>query len=172
MAAPQTAANYLIPVFPLVVAWRAACASGKARGARGGLGLGLACGLAVWNSSLAIPAFAGMAQGSRSPACGHCCIRFRAGLVFGAAFLLFARVIGASGAKVVTASSAVTALRPRWLWGQGVVDLGHAFRGLAGLQVPLVVDGQERADLPAALAVLLAADLLVAFAAGCRSRQA
>ena len=59
----------------------------------------------------------------------------------GAAPLLVARAIGASGAKVVTASSAVTALRPRWLWLQGVHDLWGGLVGLAGLQVPLVVDG-------------------------------
>ena len=111
-------------------------------------------------------------RGSRSPACGR---GFASSLAFGRAASRSAPrrsswrgAIGASGAKVVTASSAVTALRPRWLWGQGVLDLGHALRGLAGLQVPLVVDGKERADLPAALVVLLAAGLLVAVAAGCR----
>ena len=72
---------------------------------------------------------------------------------------------------MVTASSAVTALRPRWLWGQGLLDLGHALRGLLGLQVPLVVDGKERALLPAAAVALLAAGLVVAVAAGCRSRR-
>ena len=93
-------------------------------------------------------------------------LAFASGLALGAAPLLVARAIGASGAKVVTASSAVTALRPRWLWGQGLFDLGHALRGLAGLQVPLVVDGKERALLPAALVVLLAAGLLVTVALG------
>jgi hypothetical protein len=84
-------------------------------------------------------------------------LAFAAGAALGAAPLLAGAARRRLGASVVTASSAVTAIRPRWLWGQGVLDLGHALRGLAGLQVPLVVDGRERADLPAVLVVLLAA---------------
>ena len=94
------------------------------------------------------------------------------GVALGAVPLLVARLVGASGAKVVTASSAVTAFRPRWLWGRGLHDLAHALWGLGGLQVPLVVDGKERALLPPALVGLLAAGLLVAVAAGCRTRRA
>jgi hypothetical protein len=139
------------------------------------LGLGALGGLAVWNSSLAIPAFAGMAGGLAVaglrprlvPA-----LAFAAGLALGAAPLAVARAIGASGTRVVTASSAVTAIRPRWLWGQGALDLGHALQGLLGLQVPLVVDGKERALLPASLVLLLGAGLLAAVAAGARSRRA
>jgi hypothetical protein len=138
-------------------------------------GLGVVCGLAVWNSLLAVPAFAGMAAGlavaglrpSPRPA-----LALAGGLALGSSPLAVARMIGASGARVVTASSAVTALRPRWEWEQGLRDLGHAVQGLAGLQVPLVVDGKERALLPFALAVLLAAGLFVTVAAGCRSRRA
>ncbi len=178
MTATGPPPNFLMPLvtgFPLVATLAALPRERAALGVGSALGLGLACGLAVWNSSLAIPAFAGMGAGL---ALAGLRPRLRASLVFavgvalGAAPLLVARLVGASGAKVVTASSAVTAVRPRWLWGQGVLDLGHALRGLAGLQVPLVVDGKERADLPAALAVLLAAGLLVALAAGCRSRRA
>jgi hypothetical protein len=179
MTATGPPPNFLMPLvtgFPLVVALAALpAAGGRPVGLRAALGFGFVCGLAVWNSALAIPAFVGMAAGlalaglrprlRASLACG-------AGFAVGASPLLVARAIGASGAKVVTASSAVSAVRPRWLWGQGVLDLGHALRGLAGLQVPLVVDGKERADLPAAVALLLATALLVALAAGCRSRRA
>jgi hypothetical protein len=73
---------------------------------------------------------------------------------------------------VVTASSAVTAVRPRWLWGEGAGNLAHALEGLCGLQVPLVVDGAERADLPVALVALLAVGLLVSLVAGAWCRRA
>ena len=73
--------------------------------------VGLVCGLAVWNSALAIPAFAGMALGlalaglrpRAAPA-----LTFGLGLALGVTPLVVARLIGASGASVVTASSAVT----------------------------------------------------------------
>jgi hypothetical protein len=171
MTATGPPPNFLMPLvtgFPLL----AACSH---LGPGAAVGLGLVCGLAAWNSSLAIPAFAGMAAGlvlagprPRLPAS----LGFAAGFALGASPLLVARLIGASGARVVTASSAVTAFRPRWLWQQGLSDLGHALLGLGGLQVPLVVDGKERALLPPALAWLLAAGLLVAVAAGCRTRRA
>jgi hypothetical protein len=184
MAATGPPPNFLIPLvtgFPLAVALAAAPAprshlSGE-RTVRPSVafGLGVVCGLAVWDSSLAIPAFVGMAVGLAlaglrprlRPA-----LAFAAGLVVGALPLAVARAIGASGAKVVTAASAVTAIRPRWLWLEGARELGHALRGLAGLQVPLVVDGKERVDPPVALTLLLAAGLLVAIPAGSRSRRA
>ena len=183
MTATGPPPNFLMPLvtgFPLVAALAALPRDGAApRAAAPSLGLvaalGLAGGLAVWNSSLAIPAFAGMALGlalaGLRPTLSST-LAFGSGLALGAAPLVVARAIGASGAKVVTASSAVTALRPRWLWGQGLIDLGHALRGLAGLQVPLVVDGKERALLPAALVVLLAAGLLVTVVLGARTRRA
>jgi len=184
MGATGPPPNFLMPVvtgFPLVVALAATprLSPGGSRETAVGpglaLGLGVVCGLAVWNSSLAIPAFFGIAAGLAlaglrprpRPA-----LAFTAGLVVGALPLAVARAIGASGAKVVTAASAVTAIRPRWLWLEGARELGHALRGLAGLQVPLVVDGKERVAPPIALAVLLAAGLLVTIAAGCRSRRA
>jgi len=186
MTATGPPPNFLMPLVtgvPLLAAL-AACPGGAkgdegpaAGGTRLGavFALGLVAGLAVWNSSLAIPAFAGMAAGlllaglrpAPGPALAAAC-----GLGIGASPLAVARLIGASGARVVTAASAVTAVRPRWLWGEGLCDLGHALGGLAGLQIPLVVDGKERASLPFALAVLLAAGLLLAVAAGCRSRRA
>ena len=142
----------------------------RAPGARAVAALGLVCGLAVWNSSLAIPAFAGMAAGLALAGLRprlSATLAFASGLALGAAPLLVARAIGASGAKVVTASSAVTALRPRWLWGQGLLDLGHALRGLGG---PAGAarrgrEGAARSCRPPSSS-LLAAALLVAVAAG------
>jgi hypothetical protein len=95
---------------------------------------------------------------------------FGAGVALGALPLAASRLIGAAGTSVVTASSAVTTLRPRWLWGEGLADLAGALVGLFGLQVPLVVDGVERASLPVSLAALLALGLLVAVAAAFRTR--
>jgi hypothetical protein len=173
MAATGPPPNFLIPLVtggPLVAAL-----AGRRLGAAASFGLGLVCGLAVWTSSLAVPAFAGMAAGlvlagfrPRPRALGP----FVAGGALGLAPLAVARVIGASGATVVTAASAVTALRPRWLWAEGASSLSHALIGLAGLQVPLVVDGRERALLPFPLAALLAAGLVAAGALGSRSRAA
>jgi hypothetical protein len=177
MAATGPPPNFLMPLvtgFPLL----AALAAGPRRAplGRGVLaGSGLLCGLAVWNSSLAIPAFAGMGLGlalmgwrPRRVATAL----FAAGALAGAAPLAVGRWIGASGASVVTASSAVTAIRPRFEWWRGVGDLWHASIGLAGVQVPLVVDGKERALLPLVLGVALAAGLIVALVAGSRSRRA
>ena len=178
MTATGPPPNFLMPLitgFPLLVGLRALDRD-ETPAARGTLlGVGFVCGLAVWNSSLAIPAFVGMAVGlavaglrPRASAGAS----FGAGLLLGASPLLVARLVGASGARVVTASSAVTALRPRWLWGEGVGDLAHALRGLSGLQVPLVVDGAERAELPALLVGLLAVGLLLALGAGSWARRA
>jgi hypothetical protein len=179
MAATGPPPNFLMPLvtgFPLVAALAEPPAVGGRRARLGAaFGLGLVCGLAVWNSALAVPAFAGMAAGlalaGRRPRL-RTLLAFVAGSALGASPLLLARVIGASGARFVTASSAVSAVRPRWQWGQAVLDLGQAVRGLAGLQVPLVVDGRQRADLPASLALALGAGLLLAVVAGCRSRRA
>jgi hypothetical protein len=178
MTATGPPPNFLMPLvtgFPLVFALGALTLAKRPVPRRGAFALGLTCGLAVWNSSLAVPAFAGMAAGlllaglrpRLAPA-----LAFGSGAALGVAPLVVAWAIGASGSKVVTAASAVTALRPRWLWGQGVEDLGHALRGLLGLQVPLVVDGKERALLPGALVVALAVALLATVVLGSRSRRA
>ena len=178
MTATGPPPNFLMPLvtgFPLVAALAALPREASPLGRGTALGLGLVSGLAVWNSSLAIPAFVGMAAGlalaGLRPRPSNA-LAFASGLALGAAPLLVARLIGASGTKVVTASSAVTALRPRWLWGEGMLNLAHALQGVAGLQIPLVVDGKERAFLPVAATVLLASGLVVAVAAGCRSRRA
>jgi len=173
MAATGPPPNFLMPLVtggPLLGALAA-----RRFGAAAAFALGLVGGLAVWNSSLAVPAFAGMGAGLAlsgfRPRAGGAAA-FLAGAALGASPLLVARAIGASGAGVVTAASAVTAVRPRWLWAEGAADLAHALVGIAGLQVPLVVDGRERALLPLPLAALLAAGLLAAVALGSRSRTA
>lgn len=178
MTATGPPPNYLMPLvtgFPLLVALAASSREGPRRGRGVIFALGVVSGLAVWTSSLAVPAFAGMAGGlllaglrpKPLPS-----LVFGAGFGIGAAPLAVARAIAASGASVVTAASAVTAIRPRWLWAEGMADLGHALVGLAGLQVPLVVDGRQRAQLPLALVVALAASLFVVVALGSRGRRA
>jgi hypothetical protein len=178
MAATGPPPNFLMPLvtgFPLLAALPGADGSWPRRSAAAALGLGLACGLAVWNSSLAIPAFAGMAVGlalaGLRPRPSRA-LAFAAGLALGALPLAVARAVGASGARVETASSAVTAVRPLWLWSEGVSTAAQALRGLVGLQVPLVIDGKEREALPLPLVLLLAVGLAVALAAGSRTRRA
>lgn len=176
MTATGPPPNFLMPLvtgFPLLL-WLASRDAGAPGRFRPFLA-GLVCGLATWNSALAIPAFAGMAAGlllagsrPRAPQA----IVFGLGAALGSLPLVVARVVGASGATVVTASSAVTALRPRWLWGQGLADLCQALVGFVGLELPLVIDGNERAALPSVLVVLLALGLLAAIGAGCRTRLA
>ena len=174
MTATGPPPNFLMPLvtgFPLVAGMDAAAGVAPGRGRT--FLMGIVCGLAIWNSSLAIPAFAGMALGLLFAGLRPRAVSlaaFAGGLVVGALPLAVSRQIGAAGTSVVTASSAVTALRPRWLWGQGLVDLGSASVGLLGLRVPLVVDGLERAALPTALAALLAIALLLTVAAACRTR--
>lgn len=177
MATTGPPPNFLMPLLtglPLVVALAPGAPAGPPRRILA-TGLGWVCGLAVWNSSLAIPAFAGMGLGLvlagwrprlRSVAF------FAAGAALGAAPLVVARLIGASGAKFVTAASAVTALRPRWLWAEGVEDAARALVGLLGLQVPLVVDGPARVPLPILAQAALAVGLLAALSLGSRSRRA
>jgi hypothetical protein len=172
MTATGPPPNFLMPLitgFPLVAVLSGPDRDVPAIRARSAFGLGLACGLAVWNSSLAIPAFVGMGAGllvagfrpSRAVA-GWALV----GTVVGASPLLVARMIGASGASVVTAASAVTAIRPRWLWMSGLFDLAQALVALFGFRVPLVVDGPERSALPVVAIVVLAVGLLGAILAG------
>ena len=178
MTATGPPPNFVMPLvtgFPLL----AALAVGEQRSPPPGrgatFGLGLVCGLAVWNSSLAIPAFAGMALGlavaGLRPRLSPAAV-FAAGAAVGAAPLAVARLIGASGSRIETASSAVTAIRPQSEWWRGLEGLWHASIGLAGLQVPLVVDGEQRASLPALLVAGLALGLVVAVLTGAWSRRA
>lgn len=176
MTATGPPPNFLMPLctgLPLLAGL--AALQGRALGRRALLGVGVVCGLAVWNSSLAVPAFAGMAAGlavaGLRPRPSSALV-LALGASLGASPLLVARAIGAAGAKVTTAASAVTAIRPRWLLWQGALDLAHASRGIVGLDVPLVVDGKERESLPLALVLLLASGLLLALLAGIRSRRA
>ena len=178
MAATGPPPNFLMPLvtgFPLLAALAGESVQAPRRRAAVTLLPGIVCGLAVWNSSLAIPAFAGMALGLALAGFRPRPARaawFALGALIGASPLAVARLIGASGAKVETASSAVTALRPTFEWWDGAKHLAHAGVGLLGLQVPLVVDGKERAQLPASLVAALALGLVVALAAGIRSRRA
>ena len=130
---------------------------------------GIVCGLAAWDSALAVPPLFGIAAalllaGLRPRAVSAA--TFACGAALGAGPLLAAWAVGASG------STAVTALRPRWLWMAGLRDLARAAAGLFGVQVPLVVDGPEREGLPLALAVLVGVFLVVLAALGSRSRRA
>jgi hypothetical protein len=180
MTATGPPPNFLMPLLtglPLAVILRRADADAPPGSLREVAGLGLVCGLAVWNSSLAIPAYVGIgaglvAAGMRPRRPLDVAPAFLGGFAVGVAPLLVARAIGASGSEVVTAASAVTAIRPRWLWEKGLADLAHAVSGLVGLEVPLVVDGPERAALPAALRSCLGAALLIAVALGAWRRRA
>lgn len=175
MAATGPTPNFLIPLLvslPVAAALSGLADEGQARATRStwrGAALGFVCGLAIWDSALAIPALAGAAVGLAAAGWRP---RARPSLAFGAAAvlgmspLLVARAIGAS------ASSPVTALRPRWLWAAGLHDLLRAGAGLFGAQVPLVVDGPERAALPALAAVVLVVALLALVLAGARERRA
>ncbi len=177
MTATGPPPNFLMPLvtgFPLLVALRGLERDAPPASARLLFAAGFVYGLGVWNSSLAIPAFAGMAAGLLVAGLrpGRWSFVFLGGLALGASPLAVARAIGASGSTVVTAASAVTAIRPRWLWMSGLSDLAHAKVGLFGLQVPLVVDGPERAALPAPAVLALGVGLVVALALGAWSRRA
>jgi hypothetical protein len=164
MAAIGPTPNFLMPLVTgavLLLAWRPSGSVAAAATA------GLAGGLAVWNSALAIPALAGIGVGlllsGRRPS-ARAGLAFTAGLLLGAVPLAIAAAVGAS------AASPVTSVRPRWLWIDGVLDLARAAAGLFGLQVPLVVDGPERAALPYGLAIALGAALAAAVALGASRR--
>ena len=171
MAATGPTPNFLIPLLvsvPVLAGLHSLAEPSRPRSFVRSLILGLVCGLAIWDSALAIPALAGafaglIAAGWRPRPRGV--IAFAGGLFVGASPLAVARLIQAS------ASSPVTALRPRWLWAAGLRDLARAASGLFGLQVPLVVDGPERATLPWAAALALGAGLAVLLAAALRDRR-
>jgi hypothetical protein len=176
MTATGPPPNFLMPLltgFPLAAVLARSRADTPPTSGRLALGLGIVCGLAVWNSSLAIPAFVGMAAGlllagfrpTRAAAGGSVL-----GMILGASPLAVARLIGASGASVVTAASAVTAIRPPWLWRSGLLDLATALAGLLGFRVPLVVDGPEKGALPVVAVVALGLGLGCAILAGLSRR--
>jgi hypothetical protein len=177
MAATGPPPNFLMPLLVAAPVWAGLRRVGPPAETRSGTSpaalasaaaWGIVCGLAVWNSALALPALAGaglglVAAGLRPRA--MIAAAFAAGFALGASPLLVARAIGAS------AASTVTAVRPQWLWWAGVTDLGQALSGLYGLEVPLVVDGPERAVLPTALRVLLGMGLVLTLAAAATNRR-
>jgi len=176
MTATGPPPNFLMPLvtgFPLVAVLRAR-EEGASSHPLALVGVGLVAGLAVWNSSLAIPAFTGMAVGLLLAGARPKAALWPAlvGFALGASPLLIARLIHASGSPIETAASAVTAFRPRWLWLSGLRDLATALVALLGIQVPLVVDGPERASVPLALRIPLVIALGVALAAGVLRRRA
>jgi len=170
MAATGPTPNFLVPLLvaiPLLLGLRSL--DGTRTPSTLVVAAGLVSGLAVWDSALALPALvgvgAGLALAGLRPRLRDGGL-FVAGLVVGASPLLVARLDGAAG------SSPVTALRPRWLWLDGITALARAAQGLFGLQVPLVVDGPERAALPLAVALALGLGLAVLVSAPSRSRRA
>jgi hypothetical protein len=171
MAATGPTPNFLIPLLvsvPLLAGFIALGDPGRPRTGLAALA-GLVSGLAVWDSALALPSLIGLglgflAAGWRPGA--RAAAAWVAGALAGASPLLLARIVGAS------AASPVTDLRPRWLWTDGARDLVRAVAGLVGVEVPLVVDGPERAAVPPPLAVLLALALAAALALGARERRA
>jgi hypothetical protein len=172
MAATGPTPNFLIPLLvsvPVLAGLRDLDDPPRPRSIWRAGGLGLVCGLAIWDSALAIPALAGAAAGLIAAGWRPRALSvaaFAAGVALGAAPLAVAHAIHAS------ASSPVTALRPGWLWTAGARDLLRAAGGLFGLQVPLVIDGPERASLPMAAVLALGAGLIVLVAAGARGRHA
>jgi hypothetical protein len=172
MAATGPTPNFLIPLLvtiPALAGLRDLEETARPRPGPRTCALGLVCGLAIWDSALAIPALVGTALGLIAAGWRPRIQRiatFACGLAVGLAPLVVARIIGAS------ASTPVTAVRPRWLWVAGVRDLLHAGAGLFGLQVPLVVDGPERAALPAVAVIPLAIGLVALGTAGAWSRRA
>lgn len=164
MAALGPTPNFLVPLVVsgvLLAGYR--WLDGAPPSVSGALAAGLAAGLVVWDSMLALPALAGAAAGLllaglRLP--WPTAIALATAAVVGLVPLAVARIAGAS------AETPVTALRPRWLWAAGLRDLARAAAGLLGIEVPLVIDGPERAALPGGAAAGLAVGLLVLVAAG------
>src|SRR5688572_28294464 len=136
MAATGPPPNFLMPLVVAAPVWaglRRLDPAASPMRAASAAAWGLLCGLAAWNSALALPALAGAGLGlfaaglrPRPVTAGS----FAGGFALGVSPLIVARVVGAS------ASSTVTAVRPPWLWAAGLTDLGHAMTGLFGLDVP------------------------------------
>ena len=148
MAATGPTPNFLVPLlWPCRCAWRD-CAGLDGRRAVAGAALAPRPRLGPGGLGLR-PCPAAAASGSAS-GCGRGaaaaprpCAAFAAGVArWRRRRSLLARAVGAA------AASPVTALRPRWLWLAGLRTWPRAAAGLFGLQVPLVVDGPERAACP------------------------
>ena len=178
MAALGPTPNFLVPLMVAFVVWAgyrqigSAGPDGNENENENGPGLfliGLIAGLAVWDSFLALPALVGAGlgfalAGRRTRI--RSAIRFAGGAAVGMLPLLIARINGASG------STPVTALRPRWLWAAGIQDVGRAAAGLFGLEVPLVIDGPERAALPTVAMAMLSVGLVGLVTGGAARRRA
>jgi hypothetical protein len=172
MAATGPPPNFLMPLLVAGPVWAGLRLLDRAPARARPIGAaawGILCGVAAWNSALAVPALAGAGLGLFAAGLRPrlaTAAAFAAGFALGASPLLVARAVEAS------AASTVTAVRPRWLWWEGVTDLGQALTGLVGLEVPLVVDGPERAGLPVVMRGLLALGLALTLAEAPRSRRA
>src|SRR5262249_29249156 len=81
------------------------------------------------------------------------------------------RLLRASGAATATAAGAVPAGPPLWLIPSGFADPAHAATGLFGVEVPLVVDGPERAPLPLWARIAVPLGLIALVAAGGWTRR-
>ncbi len=151
MTATGPPPNFLMPLvtgFPLLAALEESEAPAAGRGRL--FFMGLVCGLAIWNSALAIPAFAGMALGLAlagvRPRVGlGRRLRARAGARDRAAARRPAdRGVGGDrrdGLERGHGAAAALAV------GAGTRRSRSSARGFLGLSVPLVVDGKERAAL-------------------------
>ncbi len=159
--------NFLIPIvvsLTLLCLWGTeARPAGRARGFLAGL----VAGLGTWNTVLTVPGLLGGLGGlavARVPLLRHG-LPFSAGFVFGYVPALLSRAIGAAGPSP-SASVQPYSMRGASHWGEGAATLAHAVTGLFGLQVPLVIDGPERASLPLPVVVLLASSLIALMTVG------
>jgi hypothetical protein len=163
--------NFVIPLIvgaALLLLW-----SGEPEGPsrRRGLSAGLLTGLSAWNTVLTLPGLAGGLAGllALRVSARRAALPFVLGCAVGYAPAIVSRVVGASGPSPA-ASVQPYATRTAAHWGEGLGVLTRAAKGLFGYDIALVVDGPERAALPALVRVLLLAALIVLVAAGVSRR--
>ena len=175
MTATGPPPNFLMPLvtgFPLVAALACAAAADppgvavrRAPGPGPRSASASLCGLAVWNSSLAIPAFAGMAAGLALAGLRPRPARaawFAAGAALGAAPLAVARLDRRVRARRSRpASSAVTAIRPAVDWvRRASTTSGTRSRPRSGCRSRSSWTGKSARVLPLPLVVVLAVGLV------------
>jgi len=125
--------HLLVPILVVAFALPALAESPSALAL--GLG-GVLSGLAVWNSSLAVPPILGMAAGlALSGRRARRWLGFPFGLAIGLVPLALSMTTGA------VRPSRIYALRPPAEWMEGLANLGHALGTLLGFAVPLRFDG-------------------------------